>query len=112
MTKTHPATYRATMLSKKGGPEQQHNVELPLPEPGPGEIRVRVTCAGVGSTDVTMRRGYYPFAPKLSFVPGYEAVGIVDALGAGVDGLRLGQRVCALLVHGAYATHVVRGAAE
>lgn len=105
-------TYRVTMLTKKGGPEVLENVELAMPEPGPGEIRVRVGATGVGSTDVTMRRGYYPFAPKIPFVPGYESVGRVDAVGAGVTGFSLGDRVAALLVHGGYATHVVRDARD
>ena len=57
-----------------------------------------------------MRRGSYPYAPPMPFVPGYESVGIVDAVGAGVTTLKEGDRVCALLVYGGYATHVVRGA--
>jgi NADPH:quinone reductase len=104
------ATMQAVMLTKKGGPEVLEVVELPLPEPGPGEIRVRIRATGVGATDITMRRGSYPYAPRIPFVPGYESVGIVDAVGAGVTALREGDRVCALLVHGGYATHVVRGA--
>jgi NADPH2:quinone reductase len=103
-------TYRVTMLTKKGEPSALENQELPLPEPGPGELRVRVLATGVGSTDVTMRRGYYPFAPKLPFVPGYESIGVVDAIGTGASGFAIGDRVCALLVHGGYATHVVRSA--
>ena len=102
--------YRATMLTRKGGPEVLEGVELPLPAPGPGELRVRVRATGVGSTDVTMRRAYYPYAPPIPFVPGYESVGVVDAIGPGVSGFAVGDRVCALLVHGGYATHVVRGA--
>ena len=104
------ATMRAVMLTRKGGPEVLETVELPLPEPGPGELRVRVRATGVGATDVTMRRGSYPYAPPIPFVPGYETVGEVDALGPGVTGFALGERVAALLVHGGYATHVVRGA--
>jgi NADPH:quinone reductase-like Zn-dependent oxidoreductase len=98
------------MLTKKGGPEVLETVELPMPEPGPGEVRVKVRATGVGATDITMRRSAYPYAPPIPFVPGYESVGIVDAVGAGVTTLREGDRVCALLVHGGYATHVVRGA--
>lgn len=100
------------MLTKKGGPEVLELVELPMPEPGPGELRVRVLATGVGATDVTMRRGYYPFAPKLPFPPGYETVGIVDRLGPGVTGFCVGDRVCALTVYGGYATHVVRDARD
>lgn len=103
-------TMRAVMLTKQGGPEMLETVEVPLPSPGPGEVRVKVLATGVGSTDITMRRGTYPYAPKLPFVPGYESVGLVDAVGTGVTTVKEGDRVCALLVHGGYATHVVRGA--
>lgn len=103
-------TMRAVMLTKQGNPDVLQTVDLPLPSPGPGEVRVKVLATGVGSTDLTMRRGSYPYAPKIPFVPGYESVGLVDAVGSGVTTLKEGDRVCALLVHGGYATHVVRGA--
>ncbi len=106
------SSMKVVMLTRKGGPEVLEVQEAPLPEPGPGELRVRVLATGVGSTDVTMRRGYYPFAPPVPFVPGYESVGRVDAVGAGVTGFSVGQKVGALLVHGGYATHVVRAAQE
>jgi NADPH2:quinone reductase len=105
-------TYRAIMLTKKGGPEVLQPVDVPLTEPGPGEVRVAVRATGAGGTDVTMRRGTYPYAPPLPFVPGYEVVGDVEAVGAGVTDLRVGQRVAALLVHGGYAEKVIRPAAE
>jgi NADPH2:quinone reductase len=103
-------TYRAVMLTKKGGPEALQVVELPLREPGPGELRVRVCATGVGATDLTMLEGSYPFAPRIPFVPGYEVAGVVDAVGAGVSGFSLGQRVAALTVWGGYAEYLVRGA--
>jgi len=107
-------TYRAVMLTKKGGPEVLEVVELPLVELGPGEVRVAVRATGAGGTDVTMRRGTYPYAPPIPFVPGYEVVGDVEAVGVGVGvtDLRVGQRVAALLVHGGYAEKVVRRAEE
>lgn len=71
---------------------------------------MKVRATGVGATDITMRRGFYPYAPPIPFVPGYESVGIVNAVGAGVTTLEEGDRVCALLVYGGYATYVVRGA--
>ncbi len=104
------ATYRAVMLTRKGGPEVLQVVDLPQQQPGPGELRVRVRAAGVGATDVMMLSGGYPFAPKIPFVPGYEVVGEVDALGAGVSGFALGQRVAALTVYGAFAESLTRGA--
>ncbi len=105
-------TYRATVLTGKGGPEVLEVKELALSEPGPGEVRVRVRASGVGSTDIIMRRGSYAYAPKIPFTPGYEVVGDVEALGPGVQTLQLGQRVAALVVHGGYGEVMVRRAEE
>ncbi len=105
-------TYRAVMLTKKGGPEVLEIVEQELREPMEGELRVRVLACGVGATDVTMRRGYYPYAPKIPFVQGYDVVGEVDAIGPGVTGFAPGDKVCALTVHGGYAEVLYREAAD
>ena len=104
------ATYRAVMLTKKGGPEVLQVVELPVEPPGAGQLRIRVRAAGVGATDLTMLAGNYMFAPKIPFVPGYEVAGVVDAIGAGVTGFDLGQRVAALTVYGAFGELLVREA--
>ena len=106
------ATYRAVMMTKKGGPEVLETVEQPLRDPAPGEARVRVRACGVGATDVTMRRGYYPYAPKIPFVQGYDVVGEIDALGEGATGVAKGDRVAALTVHGGYAEYLYRGAED
>jgi NADPH:quinone reductase-like Zn-dependent oxidoreductase len=98
------------MLTKKGGPEMLQTVELPVEHPGPGQLRVRVRAAGVGATDLAMLIGNYLFAPKIPFVPGHEAAGVVDAIGDGVSGFHLGQRVAALTVYGAFAELLVREA--
>lgn len=103
-------TYRAVMLTKTGGPEVLQVVELPLEEPGPGDLRVRVRATGVGATDLTMLEGSYPFAPRIPFVPGYEVASVVDAVGAGVSGFSVGQRVAALTVWGGFAEYLVRAA--
>lgn len=103
-------TYGAVMLTKLGGPEVLERVELPVQEPGSGELRVRVRAAGVGATDLLMLAGAYPYAPPIPFVPGYEVAGVVDAVGAGVDNVRVGDRVAALTVYGGYAELLVRGA--
>ncbi len=103
-------TYRAVMLTKKGGPEVLQIVELPVGAPGPGQLRVRVRAAGVGSTDLIMLAGSYLYAPKIPFVPGYEVAGVVDAIGTGVAGFEVGQRVAALTVYGGFAELLVREA--
>ena len=104
------ATYRAVMLTAKGNPEVLREVELPVVEPGAGEVRVAVRATGAGGTDILMRRGFYPYAPRKPFVPGYEVVGVVEALGAGVTIPAIGKRVAALVVHGGYAEKLVRPA--
>ena len=104
------STYRAVMLTHQGGPEVLRVVELPIVEPGPGQLRVRVRAAGVGSTDLLMLAGNYRYAPKIPFVPGYEAAGVVEAIGSGVTGFELGQRVAALTVYGGFAELLVREA--
>jgi NADPH2:quinone reductase len=104
------ATYRAVMLTKAGGPEALEIVELPVESPGPGQLRVRVRAAGVGSTDLIVLAGKYQFAPKIPLVPGYEVAGVVDAIGAGVSGFEVGQRVAALTVYGAFAEVLFREA--
>jgi propanol-preferring alcohol dehydrogenase len=67
-------------------------VELPDPAPGPGEIRVRVGACGVCRTDLHVVDGELP-DPKLPLIPGHEVVGRIDALGPGVAGLQVGERV-------------------
>jgi NADPH:quinone reductase-like Zn-dependent oxidoreductase len=104
------ATYRAVMVTKRGGPEVLQIVELPVEPPGPGQLRVRVHAAGVGSTDLLLLAGKYRYAPKIPVVPGYEVAGVVDAIGAGVAGFQVGDRVAALTVYGAFAEILVREA--
>jgi NADPH:quinone reductase len=110
MTHERMATYGAVVVRGPGGLDQLQEVRLPLVEPGPGQVRLRVLATGAGATDVAMRRGSSVYRPPFPFVPGYEVVGRVDALGPGVEGLDLGQRVCALAVHGGAAEVLVRGA--
>lgn len=108
-------TYRAVMLTAKGSKhrlEVLKVVDLPVSAPGPGQLRVRVRAAGVGSTDLIVVSGTYLFAPKIPFVPGYEIAAVVEALGAGVTGFHVGQRVAALTVHGGFGELLVRDALD
>jgi propanol-preferring alcohol dehydrogenase len=66
--------------------------ELADPQPGPGEIRVKVAACGVCRTDLHVVDGELP-NPKVPIIPGHEIIGRVDAVGAGVKGLQLGERV-------------------
>lgn len=105
-------TYHALKVMQAGGPDALQCVELPLQAPAPGELRVRVRAAGVGSTDLLMLAGKYMYAPEIPFVPGYEIAGTVDAVGAGVVGIKIGQRVAALTVYGGFAEYLVRKAED
>jgi NADPH2:quinone reductase len=67
--------------------------ELPTPEPGPGEVRVRVRAAAVNFPDLMQTRGEHQHKPPLPFTPGMELAGEVDAVGAGVTGLQVGDAV-------------------
>ena len=102
--------YAAMMVTKAGGPEALTCVELPIGEPRAGQLRVRVRAAGVGSTDLMLLAGKYRYAPKIPFVPGYEIAGVVDAIGPGVNGFSVGQRVAALTVYGGFGEMIVREA--
>ncbi len=77
------------------------------PVPDPGEVAIRVTQTGVNFADVQARRGTYHAAQKPPFVPGLDCTGTIVALGAGVDGFHIGQRVAAFPPAGSYAEVVV-----
>ncbi len=81
---------RAMVLDRSHGPLVMR--ERPVPEPGPGEILLEVAACGVCRTDLHVVDGELP-NPKLPIVPGHEIVGRVAAMGRGVTGLSLGQRV-------------------
>ena len=83
------AVYRAT-----GGSDVLSVEEVPTPSPGPGEVRVRMAVAGVNPTDWKSRAGDARAHVAFEFqVPGQDGAGVIDAVGAGVDAARVGERV-------------------
>ncbi|RXZ49937.1 zinc-binding dehydrogenase [Agromyces binzhouensis] len=103
---------RALIHSEFGAPETVLAVEeRPLPEPGPGQVRVRTLRATIHNHDLWTVRGTYGFKPELPARAGTEAVGVVDALGDGVTGLDVGQRVVTGGTFGVWAEYFVAGAA-
>jgi NADPH2:quinone reductase len=82
---------RAIQIERTGGPEVMQVVDVPLREPGPGEVRVRHSACGINFIDTYYRTGLY--AMQLPAVLGVEAAGVVDAVGAGVTHLAVGDRV-------------------
>ena len=100
---------RALVITEHGPPDVMRVQERPDPEPGRGQVRVRVRAAGVNFADLLARVGLYPDAPKPPCVVGYEIAGDVDALGEGVEGIELGQRVMGGSRFGGYAQLAVTG---
>lgn len=94
------------VVSHYGGPEQLQLIEEECPEPKTGEVRIRVLTAGVSLPDVMMREGIHPETPRVPFTPGWDLVGVVERVGAGVSGFEPGQLVAALPIHDAYAKFV------
>jgi NADPH2:quinone reductase len=98
--------HKRIIVTRYGGPDVLQVIEEECPEPKTGEVRVRVLAAGVSLPDVMAREGTHPETPRVPFTPGWDLVGVVDALGEGVAGIEQGQIVAALPIHGAYAEFV------
>jgi NADPH:quinone reductase-like Zn-dependent oxidoreductase len=97
---------RAILLRRSGPPESLRLEEHPEPTPVHGQVLIQVHAAGVNFADVLARQGLYPEAPKRPYIPGYETSGEIIALGPGVEGHRVGDRVLAFHLGGGYAERV------
>ncbi len=95
----------AIRVNTTGGPEALVYQDVPRPEPGPGQALVQVAAAGVNFIDVYHRTGLYPL--PLPFTPGLEIAGVVTALGPGVTGLAVGDRVATSSASGGYAEYAL-----
>lgn len=105
-------SYKQVIITAFGDPEVMKVVEVAaLPEPAAGEVRVKVQATSACFTDTMVRKGvYYDVKKKPPFSPGYDMVGVVDKLGAGVTGLQIGQVVADLTVSDAYTEYICRPA--
>ncbi|KQP37795.1 quinone oxidoreductase family protein [Methylobacterium sp. Leaf106] len=97
---------KAIRVYEYGEPEVMRYEEVAVGEPGPGQIRVRQTAIGVNFIDIYFRSGAYK-AAQLPFTPGKEGAGVVAAIGEGVTGFRVGERVAYGSAEGTYAEEVV-----
>lgn len=103
---------RAVTQQTFGEPWDVLDVEdVPTPDPGAGEVRVRTLLSPIHNHDLWTIRGSYGFKPELPARTGSEAVGVVDALGEGVENLAVGQRVAAGGAFGAWAEYFITSAA-
>lgn len=96
---------RAMQVTALGAPLELHDIALP--GPGMGEVRVRVRACGLNFADTLVQVGKYQEKFDLPVTPGMELCGVIDALGEGVRGLRIGQRVAANPGHGGLAEYAV-----
>jgi NADPH:quinone reductase-like Zn-dependent oxidoreductase len=98
--------YKSVIVTTRGGPEVLQVIEKGLRLPTAREARVKVLAAPVCAPDITSRYGQSPFVPKPPFTPGYAVIGDVDAIGAGVTNVAVGERVAALTAYGGYAEYL------
>ena len=101
---------RVIEIAQPGEPQVLRRAQRALPTPGEGEVLIRVSASGVNRPDVLQRKGLYPVPPGASDIPGLEVAGTVlsgDAQAMQAAGLRVGDRVCALVAGGGYADHCV-----
>jgi NADPH2:quinone reductase len=95
------------VIVREHGPAGSHRVEeVPDPVPGPGEVVVELRAIGVNYPDLLVTEGKYQLLPPRPFSPGKEGAGVVAALGPGVRGLDIGERVSLQTEYGAYAQRI------
>jgi len=97
---------KAVHITHFGEPEVLQLTERPTPVAGTGEALVRVAASGVNRPDVLQRKGFYPVPPGASDLPGLEIAGTIDSgdeAAMAAAGLKVGDRVCALVAGGGYA---------
>jgi NADPH2:quinone reductase len=93
-------------------PEEMTLADVPLPEPGEGEVRIANRAAALNFFDILQIQGKYQVKPPFPFTPGGEVAGTVDAIGAGVTGLAIGDRVLATPMGGGFAEYSLAPAAS
>lgn len=103
---------RALVQHQFGDPAEVLAVEeVELPEPGPGQVRLKVVLSPIHNHDLWTVRGDYGYKPELPARAGTEALSVVDALGEGVEGIEIGQRVVTASVFGVWSEYVIAPAA-
>lgn len=97
---------KAVLCRAYGPPEQLDIAEVATPTPAAGQVVIAVKACAVNFPDTLIIQGKYQYQPPLPFSPGTDVAGVVQAVGAGVEGLAVGDRVLTLVFHGGYAEAV------
>lgn len=106
---------KAVEITSYGAPDVLRLGARPAPVDGAGEVLIRVNASGVNRPDVLQRMGHYPVPPGASDIPGLEVAGVIvsgDAAAMAAAGLKVGDRVCALVAGGGYAELCVAPVAQ
>lgn len=103
---------RQVVFHELGGADVLKLEEQPLVEPGPGEVRIAVEAIGLNRAEVMFRMGHYLEQPEFPSKLGYEAAGVIDAVGPGIEGLAVGDRVStipafSMLEYGVYGESAI-----
>src|SRR5258706_7366311 len=96
---------KAIRVRQTGGAEALEYIDVERPAPGAGQALVRIEAIGVNFIDVYHRTGLYKM--PLPFTPGSEGAGVVEAIGDGVDLVKVGDRVAYAMVRGSCATYAI-----
>jgi NADPH:quinone reductase-like Zn-dependent oxidoreductase len=104
---------KKAIINEFGKPSVIQIVEEKMPEPKMGEARIKIEASTVSSTDIFIRKGIYPLLKqKPPLTLGYDFVGIVDKIGEGVTNVKIGDRVCSIVMVGGNAQYICTNAAE
>jgi NADPH2:quinone reductase len=104
------ATMKAVSVENPGPNYRLVLTEIPKPSPGAGDVLIKVAAAGLNRADLSQAQGGYPPPPGASATLGMEVSGEIAELGAGVSGLKIGDKVCALIPGGGYAEYCTASA--
>ncbi|MEL6347770.1 MAG: zinc-binding dehydrogenase [Myxococcota bacterium] len=111
-TSMEQSTMKYVAIHQFGEPQVLRVSRTQVPTPDAGQIRVKVRYAGLNFADIMQRRGLYPGMMGMPFTPGMEVVGTVDAVGRGVTGIAVGDRVVSRLHSGGYAEYAIADAQQ
>src|SRR5215218_1437630 len=103
---------KALLSTAVGGPKTLELADLPEPRPGPGQILVRVRACSINYPDVLIIEDKYQFKPPRPFAPGSEISGVIDSIGEGVTGWKVGDRVIATTGSGGLVEKIAIDAAR
>ena len=102
---------RSAVFNSFGDPSSVLKIEdSPIPDPGPGKVRVKTILSPIHNHDLMTISGQYGYKPAFPAIAGSEAVGTIDALGDGVQGLGVGQRISVAGAHGVWAEFFIADA--